>query len=157
MELIKGIFKGRFLGHPIHLMIVHFPIAFFPMSAVLDLFSFFYEDKNLALFSFYAESAGVIFGWLALIFGTVDLLKISSKEKAFSVALIHGSLNLTWLIVFTVIAGIQIKFFPPIPVPGITVIVIKFIVVAGILFSNFLGGELLFKYEVVKKESSKKL
>lgn len=153
MKFLTQILKGRFLGHPIHIMLVHFPIAFFPLSAVLDLFSTLNNDANMALFGFYTGSAGVVLGWLALVFGTMDLLKISSKEKAFSVALIHGGLNLLWIIIFTIIVGIQLKAYPEINIPGYNIIIVKFIAVCGILFSNFLGGELLIKYHVVKIEN----
>ncbi len=149
---IENIFKGKAMGHPVHIMLVHFPVAFFPMSAVLDLLSIIYSNSALSLFSFYSSSAGVILGTLAVIFGTIDLIKIPSKEKHFNIALIHGGLNFLWVIIFAAIAGINLKYYPEINIAGRTQTIIEFLSVAGMIYSNFLGGELVLKFGMGKKE-----
>ena len=151
-KLFGEILDGRLFGHPIHMMLVHFPSALFPMSVVFDLASIYFEDNNLSLFSFYSAAAGITLGWFALIFGIIDLLKIESQPKAFSKALLHGGLNLTWLIIFSVFVGIDFKTYPQINFPNILEVVVKIWTVIGILFSNFLGGELVLRFNIGKKK-----
>ncbi len=158
-NFIKEFSRGRFFRHPIHLMLVHFPAALFPMALMLDICSSYFNDKNLSLFSFYTISAGTILGWAAIIFGAIDLLKIPSDKKVFKTALLHGGLNLLWLFTFTILAGIEIQSYPDINFPSAAKIAAEAFAVAGMLYSNFLGGELVLKYDIgkesLRKEDSK--
>lgn len=149
--MIKQLIKGRFLGHPIHLMLVHFPIAFLPLSAVLDLISITENNSNFSELGFYSAVLGIVSGFFAAIFGAIDLLKIKNDPALLGKALTHGGLNVLWVMTFTVIAGIQFKDFPNFEISSTAVVVIKLICVIGILISNYLGGQLLFKYDILKK------
>ena len=77
---LKDILKGKAMGHPVHIMLVHFPVAFFPMSAVLDLLSIIYSNSALSLFSFYSSAAGVIFGIIAIILGIMFFFNIIKSK-----------------------------------------------------------------------------
>ena len=154
MHFIKNIMRGRLFGHPIHLMLVHFPAALFPVSAAFSITAYFYNNDMLSLFNFYIVCIGTTLGWIALIFGIIDLIKIQEMKSPFKVALIHGGLNTLWLSIFSVIAGIQYKYYPHIPVPSITVVLITLVVVASMIYSNYLGGELILKYGIGKKENA---
>lgn len=155
---MKNIFgellNGRFLGHPIHMMLVHFPVSFYVTVFMLDVSSIYFKHLQFSLFSFYAICFAVMSGWAAAIFGIIDLFKISSEDKSFKTALLHGGLNLTWISVFTVIAGIELKNYPDIAYPSSGKIIAEFIAAAGMLYSNFLGGELVLKHDIGKKSSS---
>ncbi len=140
------------MGHPVHVMLVHFPIAFFPMSAVLDLLSVIYSNSALSLFSFYSALAGVILGTAAMIFGIIDLIKIPPKEKHFNIALLHGGLNFLWVIIFAAIVLMNFKNYPEINIAGNFQVAIELLAAAGMIYSNFLGGELVLKYGMGKKE-----
>lgn len=148
MQFFKSIIKGRLFGHPIHMMLVHFPAALFPVSAALSLLSYIQKDSIISLFNFYVICIGTVIGWVALIFGFNDLLKIQDNKKAFNTGIIHGSLNTLWLSVFSVLGGIQIKYYPLIPTPSLTVVIIEIIVVLSMLYSNHLGGRLVLRYGV---------
>lgn len=146
MLFLENIIKGRLFGHPIHMMLVHFPAALFPVSAVLCLLSYIQSDGILSLFNFYVICTGTVMGWTALIFGLIDLLKIQNDKKPFMTGIIHGSLNTLWLSVFSVLGGIQIKYYPSIHVPSFAAVIIEIIVVVLMLYSNHLGGELVLRY-----------
>jgi uncharacterized membrane protein len=152
MQLIKNILNGRLFGHPIHMMLVHFPAALFPLSAVLSVTSYIYKDKILSLFNFYIICAGSLLGWLALIFGVIDLFKIQEMKEPFKTALIHGGLNTLLVSVFSVIAGVQFKYYPQIPVPSLVAVIIEAAAVSAMIYTNYLGGELVLRYGVGKKE-----
>jgi uncharacterized membrane protein len=131
-------------------MLVHFPSALLPMAVLLDVSSLYFGDRNLSLFSFYCLCAGTLLGWAALIFGSIDLFKISSGKKSFRTALLHGGLNLLWLFIFTISAGIELKNYPEINYPSAVKIFTEFFAIAGMFYSNFLGGELMLKYDIGK-------
>ncbi len=133
------------------MMLVHFPTAFFPMSVILDITSVYSRDDSLAVFSFYSLAAGAIMGWLALTFGAVELLKINPRSNLFVKAITHGGLNLIWMLIFSVISWNGLKDYPNIKFPSTGEIIIKISALCGMLYSNFLGGELVLKYDVGKQ------
>jgi len=153
LNYLKEFLRGRLFGHPAHIMLVHFPIALFPMGAFFDAASFYFNNTNLSLFSFYSITAGAAAGWTALIFGLIDLLKISPENKAFNTALLHGGLNFLWLTVFTIFAGLGLSTYPYIKVPSIGKLAAELSAAAGMLYSNYLGGVLLLKYDIGKEKS----
>jgi uncharacterized membrane protein len=152
-NILNGLSRGRLFGHPVHIMLVHFPIALFPMGAVLDAASLYFKDPNLSIFSFYSIAAGAVTGWTALIFGAMDLLKISPENKAFSIGLLHGGLNLLWLFIFSISAGIEFSVYPNINLPSTGKLIAEFFAAAGMFYPNYLGGVLLLKYDVGKEKS----
>jgi len=79
------------------------------------------------------------------------LLKISSDNEAFNKALLHGGLNFLWLTIFSVLTGLEIKSYPMIEYSQVKLL-LKIFVVTGLIFSNYLGGELVLKYGIGKKE-----
>ena len=132
-------------------MLVQFPSSLFPLSLLSDLTALYTGDNNFYLFSFYLAFAGTAAGWLALLFGILDLMKIPAEKTEFNKALIHGGLNFLWLISFSILVGSEMKIYPSLEYSLIKLIV-KIIVVTGLIFSNFIGGELVLRYGIGKKE-----
>ncbi len=144
-------FKGTISGHPIHMMLIHFPTAFLPLSALLDIFSIICESTYLAELAFYSLVLGTASGFFAAGFGAIDLIKIKNNQAILKTALLHGGLNVLWLMIFSVIAGIQLKQFPEINILNFWIIILKALIVVGLLYSNFLGGELVLRYGMGRK------
>ena len=151
MSPLKNILKGKLFGHPIHMMLVHFHSALFPVSAAFALISLVTHDGALALFNFYIICIGVTLGWFALMFGAIELVQIQELKIPFKIALIHGGLNSVWVSVFTILAGVQFNYYPLIPVPSLAQVIIEISIVLMMLYSNLLGGELVLKYGIGKK------
>src|SRR5574338_85561 len=145
-------FKSTIAGHPIHLMLIHFPISFLPLSALLDIFSIIYNNTYLAELAFYSLILGTTSAIFAAGFGAMELIKIKNGQSILRKALLHGGLNVLWLMIFSVIAGIQLKQFPEINILNLWLIILKVSIVAGLFHSNFLGGELVLRYGVGRKE-----
>jgi uncharacterized membrane protein len=139
----------KILGHPIHVILIHFPSALFPMDLVCSVLANCYNRPGLSEAAFYASVGGVIFGCLAVITGAFDLLPVV-KDKPGSVnkALIHGSVNTTVLIGFTIFTFISYKHFPEIPYDSTLKLVIKGILVLLLAIGNFLGGSLILKDKI---------
>jgi len=145
-------FKSTIAGHPIHLMLIHFPISFLPLSALLDIFSIIYNNTYLAELAFYSFILGTTSAIFAAGFGAMELIKIKNDQAILRKALLHGGLNVLWLMIFSVIAGIQLKQFPEINILNLWLIILKVSIVTGLFYSNFLGGELVLRYGVGRKE-----
>src|SRR5438270_10154465 len=93
--MLKDILEGKPLRHPLHPMLVHFPIGFFILSLLLDLGSFaFPRVPNLVLGSFYAMALGIVTALLAAVPGFVDYTDIRADHPAKRTATAHMTLNL---------------------------------------------------------------
>src|SRR5688572_11723799 len=84
----------KLFGHPIHMMLVHFPAALLPMDFLCSAAYLMYPESGLVAAGFYAMMAGTVLGWLAVVSGTFDLLTVMKEnENALKSALIHGGIN----------------------------------------------------------------
>ena len=134
-------------GHPIHAMLVHFPSALFPATLVFQAISLVNHDQSFALAGFYTLVGGLIGGAGALLFGVIDYFKIGTSDPAWKKASIHAVCNLTWLALLAIECGIIVKHGSLANISRAEFI-ITLISVIGILFSNFLGGELVFHHGI---------
>src|SRR4051812_4857972 len=97
----------KILGHPLHVMLIHFPSALFPMELLSYGIYYFTGNDSFATASLYALVAGSALGWLAVVTGAIDLLKISpDRTKVMNKALIHGSINTSVVLAYSVFAWI---------------------------------------------------
>ncbi|HYC29531.1 MAG TPA: DUF2231 domain-containing protein, partial [Chitinophagaceae bacterium] len=66
--------RAHFKTHPIHPMLVIFPLAFFSAALVFDLIGFFSAERQFSIFSGYLIIAGLAGGLLAAIPGIIDAI-----------------------------------------------------------------------------------
>lgn len=145
--MIRQLFKGRFLGHPVHPMLVHFPTALFMAALGFDLYSMTAPDVPLDAASFWCTGMGLAAGVLAAVFGAVDLAKLESGNAAFSTALWHGMIQGTVLMGMGVIFGLRLMRYPEV-MASTGEIIAAGLVVLLMLAGNYLGGELVFRHRV---------
>lgn len=107
----------RLLGHPVHVMLVHFPIALWPAHAAAHLFAHRLPADVAGAAGFWLLAGGVVLGWLALLCGAADLLELwrTQKQRELSAGLVHAGINSTVLFAFT---GLLVLEYPD--YPGIT-------------------------------------
>jgi uncharacterized membrane protein len=139
----------KFLGHPIHTMIIHFPTALLPMDLVM---SFLYYKTGNASFgsaAFYCVLGAVAIGILAMLTGLIDLIGFKPEQKpALGTGLLHGFINGTVIIIYGVIAYKGWKVYPEIPLPTIAMLVVKAVAVLTLLVGNYYGGSLIYKHRI---------
>lgn len=139
----------KLFGHPIHLMLIHFPSALFPMDFVCSVMGRYTQNESFIDASFYAICGGVILGWLAIVFGTFDLINVFEKHpEAMKKALVHGCLNSTVIIVYTVIAYVQFRHYPLLPANSNSLLLLKAGTIVLMIAGNYLGGSLILRYGV---------
>jgi len=78
----------RLWGHPIHPMLVHFPVAFWTVAAAAYIAAAIGVEGAAALAK-YSNGAGLIAAMLAMIAGLVELPSIGGGSCAMQVAMSH--------------------------------------------------------------------
>lgn len=145
---LHEVLRGRLLGHPIHAMLVHFPSALFPTTLLFDIVSYIFEDALFALIAYYILGLGVISGVIAACFGAIDYVHLPPQHTAWKKASTHAVLNVIWLIVFATLFGINSMDYPHLPITSLTQLIIVTLSVGGLIFSNYLGGELVYRHHI---------
>jgi uncharacterized membrane protein len=92
--------KARLLGHPVHQMMVVFPLGLLAASVVFDLLYRGLDNNLMAVVSYYLIAGGVIAGLIAAPFGSIDWLAIPSGTRAKSVGAMHAIGNVVVLALF---------------------------------------------------------
>jgi uncharacterized membrane protein len=132
--------KAKLLGHPIHPMLIVFPLGLLATSLIFDLIALATANSGLFVASYWMIAAGVIGGLLSAIFGLVDWLAIPSKTRAKDIGLWHGAGN----VVVTALFAISWFLRRPGPDhPPATSLLLSLIAVAMALVTAWLGGELV--------------
>ena len=137
----------KILRHPLHVILIHFPTALLPMDLVLSYLFYKTGNESYGSAALYCLIAGVVLGLLSGITGLIDLILIKDKT-AMEAALVHGGINLTAILVFSVFAYKSWNLYPQIQVPTITILTVKLITVLFIFIGNYFGGRLIFKHHI---------
>ncbi len=132
--------KAKILGHPIHPMLVVFPLGLLSTSLIFDIIAAAGGGPSFSRAAFYMIAAGIIGGLAAAVFGAVDWLGIPSGSRAKSVGALHGIANVIVVALFIVSWGI--RYGDPDATVGPAVI-LSAVGIAVALFSGWLGGELV--------------
>ena len=132
--------RAKLFGHPIHQMLIVFPLGVLGMALFFDLIALAASRPALLQASFYMIAAGIIAGLLAAIFGLIDFLAIPGGTRAKRIGLLHGIGNVG------VVALFAASWWLRRPAPrtaGVLPIVIAAVAVAIALVTGWLGGELV--------------
>ena len=139
----------KILGHPIHIMLIHFPSALFPMDLACSIINNYTGRSGFLEASFYAMCGGTVLGWLAMVFGLFDLLKLyQNKPAVMKYALIHGGINGTVVLIYTMLTFIQFKRYPALDADTLALLIIKGLTISFMIIGNFIGGSLILKHKV---------
>jgi uncharacterized membrane protein len=125
--------------HPIHPMLVVFPIGLWIFSFAMDLIYFFGSGTQIWNTVALYTMVGGIFGALAAaIPGFIDYLTLSGKLK--KIATIHMCINLILVVLFIVNAALRFVGHPVLP--GLIILSLISVILLGI--SGWLGGEMVY-------------
>ena len=94
--------RARILGHPIHQILIVFPLGLLATSFFFDLAWLVFRREELGVVAHWLIFAGVIGGVLASLFGVIDWLAIPRKTRAWRVGAWHGGGNTLVALVFGV-------------------------------------------------------
>jgi uncharacterized membrane protein len=130
----------KFLGHPIHQMLIVFPLGLLATAVIFDFVYLASGSAVMATVAYWMLVAGIIGGLIAAPFGWIDWFGIPRGTRAKSVGLWHGGGNVLVMILF--IASWLLRRDLP-EAPGALAFVLSICGAALALITGWLGGELV--------------
>ena len=132
--------RAKLFGHPIHQMLIVFPLGLLGMAVIFDIIRFATGNGVWSTTSYYMIGAGIVSGLVAAVFGLVDWLGIPPNTRAKRIGALHGSGNVVVVLLFAA-SWLLRRGAPAAPSTGAFVLA-----VLGLLLSlgtAWLGGELV--------------
>jgi uncharacterized membrane protein len=74
--------RAKLLGHPIHQMLIVFPLGLLAMAVVFDALAIALAQGYWSEIAYWMMAAGIVTGLLAAPFGTIDWVAIPSGTRA---------------------------------------------------------------------------
>src|SRR3954451_14569135 len=137
--------RAKLFGHPIHQMLIVFPLGVLGMSLFFDLIAIATHRPALLQAAFYMIAAGIIAGLTAALFGLIDFLAIPAGTRAKRIGLLHGVGNVVVVGLFALSWWLR---RPAPSAPGTVPVVISAVAVVIALVTGWLGGELVDRLSV---------
>jgi uncharacterized membrane protein len=132
-------------GHPVHPMLVPFPIAFFVATFLCDLAFWRTGGPGWATASLWLLGAGLVMAALAAVAGLIDFLG-DRRIRDLGVARWHAAGNVAAVLASLFSFYSRYADGAPAVLPlGLT---LSFVVVCILLFTGWLGGEMVFRGRV---------
>jgi uncharacterized membrane protein/nitrite reductase/ring-hydroxylating ferredoxin subunit len=137
--------KASLGSHPVHPMLVGFPIAFFFGAFLFDLLALLFRNPLLHTTAFYLVIAGIVGGVLAAVPGIIDFLHtVPPNSSAKKRAAKHGLLNTTNLLLFVAVFFIRRgdEF-------SMALVIVMEALGLGIMsYAGWLGGTLVYRNQI---------
>jgi uncharacterized membrane protein len=132
-------------GHPIHPMLIPFPIAYLIGALLSDFTYLATEDPFWARASMWLIGAGLVMGATAAIFGLIDFFS-RPAIRGHRIAWHHFIGNASVLI----LALINLTMRIDTPIDGLTPngVVLSLITVGILFYTGWLGGEMVHRYRI---------
>jgi uncharacterized membrane protein/nitrite reductase/ring-hydroxylating ferredoxin subunit len=137
--------KAQIKGHPIHPMLVGFPIAFFIGTLLFDILALINDRPAFSTIAYYLEITGVISALITAIPGIIDYFytippNSSGKKRGTQ----HGLINITVVILFTIA-----WFYRKGEDASVGLILaLETVGVIGLFISGWLGGTLVYRNQI---------
>jgi uncharacterized membrane protein len=133
----------KFLGHPLHPMLVVFPLGLLSTAVILDLIFTGNENRALTIASYWMITAGLIGGLLAAVVGFIEWLAIPNNTRAKTIGLWHGLGNLLITLLFAgswwLRTGVEDNM------PNSLALILSLSGAGLALVTAWLGGELVYR------------
>lgn len=138
----------RVFGHPLHAILVHFPLAFLTFSPVWQAVAIWLEQPEWWVFNFWTLVVGLVTAFLAMIPGFVDYARLPREHAAEKPATWHLVSMLIAAGLF--IAAVVIQGGPQAPAAGRHYVIFGLSLLGMLIASGgaWLGGELVFRHGI---------
>jgi uncharacterized membrane protein len=130
-------------GHPIHPMLVQFPIVCFIGALATDIVFISNQNHGWATASRYLLVVGLVMAALAALAGLTDFL--GDKRVQGADAIKHAVANVTAVVLELINLILRLHSDAPIPRIGI---ILSAITVLILLYSGWMGGKLVFEHGI---------
>jgi uncharacterized membrane protein len=136
---------AKLAGHPIHPMLVPFPIAFFVAAFICDLVVWRTGDPGWSTTAHWLIGAGLVTAALAALAGLTDFLG-ERRIRALNDAWLHAGGNVIVVLLEAWNWYARYRGGPAVVVP--TGLLLSLAAVGLLLFTGWKGGELVFRHRV---------
>ena len=137
--------RAKLFGHPIHQMLIVFPLGLLAMAVIFDLLAIGMDNGYWSEISYWMIAAGLVTGLIAAPFGLIDWLAIPSGTRAKRIGAVHGLGNVVVVLLFG--ASWMLRGDAP-RSPEAFALGLSFVGGALALFTGWLGGELVDRLAV---------
>jgi uncharacterized membrane protein len=127
-------------GHPIHPMLVVFPLGLLTTSLIFDVIGMATHNGTWHYVAEYLIGAGVVGGLVAGLFGLIDWTGIPKRTRARRIGAWHGGVNLIVLLIFFWSWFLRLASSSQ---PPANALILSFFGVGLALVGGWLGGELV--------------
>ena len=156
MKWLLDILKGTWLGHPLHPILAHIPMAMWPGALIFDLLSQREIGGNaMVRLSFYAIVFGLVASLLAVPAGVVDGSGIKKEKPAWKIGLYHMILNLLVGLLFAINLGLRLQTFREATTVAGAPLLLSILGTALLIGSAYLGGMMTYTYGISVARMSK--
>ena len=139
----------KIFGHPLHVMVIHFPVGLLPMELVLSFLAYYTGNASFPTAAAYSLFGGVLMGYAAILTGLLDLLAIPKEQKAtLGAGLLHGFVNGMVVLIYSIFAYKAWQAYPRFDQPTLPILLLKLLLVLSLFIGNFLGGNLIYKHRI---------
>jgi uncharacterized membrane protein len=140
-------------GHPIHPMLIPFPITCLVGAFVTDILFLTSGDRGFATASHWLIGFGIGTALLAATFGMIDYMG-DDRIRRLGVALQHMLANVTAVVISVI--NFVIRLDDPASQVGSMGVFLSGAVVLILLYSGWLGGHMVYRHRVAVQESPDK-
>ena len=137
--------RAKLLGHPVHQMLIVFPLGLLAMAVIFDIVAIVRGDGYWSEIAYWMIAPGVVTGLLAAPFGFIDWLSIPSGTRAKRIGAIHGIGNVLVVLLF---AGSWLLRREAPAAPSDLALTLSFAAGCLALVTGWLGGELVDRLAV---------
>jgi uncharacterized membrane protein len=132
--------KARLLGHPIHQMLIVFPLGLLATAIIFDIIALAGGNPTWFNIAYWLIAAGIIGGLAAAPFGLIDWLAVPAGTRAKRIGGLHGLGNVLVLALFA-LSWLMRRDNPTSPE---TLALVLSLLGGGVsLVTGWLGGELV--------------
>lgn len=144
--------RTRLFGHPLHPMLVVFPLGLLIVALLFDIAYLVTENSRYAMLAYYNIFGGIIGGLLAAVFGFRDWLAIPRNTRARRIGAMHGIGNVVVVALFAM--SWLLRYDDPAHIPSVAAFVLALIGIGIAAFTGWLGGELVDRLGVGVSEGA---
>ena len=141
--------KVKAMGHPIHQMLIPFPLGLLGTAVIFDIIYLIWHNPTMVTVSFWMIVAGIVGALAAAPFGFIDWLAIPSGTRAKTVGALHGIGNVIMLLLFASSWYLRYTSTDLAPyMPNTLALALSFSGFALSAITGWLGGELVDRLSV---------
>jgi uncharacterized membrane protein len=138
--------RVKLLGHPVHPMLVVFPLGLFIAAVIFDGIYLWRGSAMFASVAYWNIAAGIIGGLAAALFGLIDWLAIPSGTRAKRIGLLHGGSNVVVVLIFAAVWWMRADAPDLTPTTNVFLLEVAALAIGSV--AGWLGGELVDRLAV---------